>query len=84
MQVGLTVYDDFFSYKEGIYHYTAGVVQGGHAIKLIGWGTDTDGSLYWICQNQWSAKWGENGFINIKAGEVGLDSMAISCIPDLE
>ena len=53
-------------------------------MKLIGWGTDTDGSLYWICQNQWSLKWGNNGFINIKAGEIGIDSIAISCIPDIE
>ena len=50
MQVGLTVYEDFMNYKAGIYHYTTGAVAGGHAIKLVGWGTDeTDGSLYWIC-----------------------------------
>lgn len=85
MMVGLVVYEDFYSYKSGVYHYTAGEIVGGHAMKLIGWGTDaTDGSLYWICQNQWSEAWGEKGFINIKAGEIGIDAMAISCNPDIE
>ena len=51
MQVGLTVFEDFYSYKEGVYHYTTGEMVGGHAIKVVGWGTAEDGSLYWICQN---------------------------------
>lgn len=46
--VGLTVYEDFISYKEGIYRYTAGGLIGGHAMKLIGWGTDNDGNLNWL------------------------------------
>jgi C1A family cysteine protease len=45
---------------------------GGHAIKMIGWGHDDeeggDGSLFWICQNQWSEAWGEKGFLKVKAG----------------
>lgn len=49
--VGLTVYEDFLSYSEGIYELTAGEFVGGHAMKLIGWGTDDDGYLYWILQN---------------------------------
>jgi hypothetical protein len=53
-------------------------------MKLIGWGKDVDGSTYWICQNQWGEKWGNEGFINIKAGEIGLDSMALACLPDVE
>lgn len=50
MMVGLSVYEDFYSYKSGIYHYTSGSYTGGHAMKLIGWGTDEEsGILYWIC-----------------------------------
>jgi cathepsin B len=49
MVVGLSVYEDFYSYESGVYHYTTGEFAGGHAMKLIGWGTDTDGSLFWIC-----------------------------------
>lgn len=58
---------------------------GGHAIRAVGWGHDPeDGSLYWICQNQWSIYWGELGYINIKAGSFYIDTWALSCQPDLE
>lgn len=48
MMVGLSVYEDFYNYHSGVYEYTTGALEGGHAMKLIGWGEDTDGSLYWI------------------------------------
>ena len=84
MMVGLSIYEDFTSYKSGIYHHVTGNMVGGHAIKLLGWGHDEeDGSLFWICQNQWSEQWGEKGFVNVRAGEIGLDSMALACDPDI-
>jgi cathepsin B len=49
MMVGLSVFEDFMNYASGIYHYTTGKYVGGHAVKLIGWGKDTDGLFYWIC-----------------------------------
>lgn len=82
--VGLSIYEDFLNYKEGVYHQTVGDMVGGHAIKLIGWGhEESTGGLYWILQNQWNEDWGLKGFVNIAAGEVGIDSMALSCIPDI-
>ena len=85
MMVGLSVYEDFMNYKEGVYRYTVGQVVGGHAIKIIGWDHDEeDGQLYWICQNQWGSAWGMEGYVNIKAGELGLDTMVIGCMPDIE
>mmetsp|Transcript_31401 Transcript_31401/g.30750 ORF Transcript_31401/g.30750 Transcript_31401/m.30750 type:complete len:278 (+) Transcript_31401:146-979(+) len=86
MMVGLSVYEDFYNYKEGIYHFTEGMMMGGHAMKLVGWGTDTTWGLglYWICQNQWSDSWGEEGFVRIYAHEIGLDSLALACLPELE
>lgn len=83
LMVGLTVYEDFTSYKEGVYRHVTGEMVGGHAIRMIGWGHEDDGSLYWLCQNQWTEKWGMNGTIKIGAGEIGLDSMALACDPDL-
>ena len=47
--VGLMIYEDFYNYQEGVYHYTAGGLIGGHSIRAIGWGHDEDGFLYWIC-----------------------------------
>lgn len=48
--VELTVYEDMYSYQEGIYHKTTGRIVGGHAIRIVGWGHDEeDGGLFWIC-----------------------------------
>lgn len=52
-------------------------------MKLIGWGTDEHGHLFWRLQNQWSEEWGDQGFVNIKAGEIGIDSIAMACDPEL-
>ena len=34
------VYNDFFNYKSGVYSHTSGGLAGGHAVKMIGWGTE--------------------------------------------
>jgi hypothetical protein len=83
--LGLLVWEDMYNYEEGIYSQVVGDMVGGHAIRAVGWGHDPeDGSLYWICQNQWSIYWGELGYINIKAGSFYIDTWALSCQPDLE
>jgi cathepsin B len=53
LMVGFTIYTDFLSYSGGIYEYTYGNIEGGHAVKLLGWSFDANDRLYWICQNQW-------------------------------
>lgn len=79
------IYEDIYNYKSGIYEYIAGKLIGGHAIRAVGWGHNPkDGSLYWICQNQWTDEFGEKGYINIKAGEIGIDTWALSCMPDIK
>ena len=79
MLVGMIVYEDFDSYSSGIYSHVAGEASGGHAIKLVGWGTDVTEGLFWIVQNQWGTSWGIGGYIHIKAGQVGIDTYAIAC-----
>jgi len=66
--VGMVIYSDFMSYSSGIYEVTSTTVEGGHAVKLIGWNYDASNRLYWICQNQWGTSWGESGFFNIYEG----------------
>mmetsp|Transcript_3056 Transcript_3056/g.5161 ORF Transcript_3056/g.5161 Transcript_3056/m.5161 type:complete len:132 (-) Transcript_3056:174-569(-) len=48
MMTGLMVYEDFYNYKEGVYEYTTGNLISGHAIRIVGWGHDSEGHLYWV------------------------------------
>ena len=61
------VYNDFFSYKSGVYEYTSGTFAGGHAIKILGWGVEK-GVKFWYCANSWGTGWGLNGYFKIRRG----------------
>ena len=37
-----------------------------HDVLLVGWGTLTDNTQYWILQNSWSERFGYKGFFGIK------------------
>jgi cathepsin B len=51
--VEFNVYEDFGSYKSGVYqHKGSGDIQGGHAVLLVGWGVSNN-TPYWIIQNSW-------------------------------
>jgi cathepsin B len=36
-----TVYEDFLTYKSGVYQRSKGKQLGGHAVKVIGWGQES-------------------------------------------
>jgi len=61
------VFEDFLAYKSGVYAYTHGGLLGGHAIEIVGWGTEAT-VPYWIVKNSWNAEWGDNGFFKIVRG----------------
>lgn len=70
-----TVYADFPAYKSGVYKHTTGSQLGGHAIKIIGYGTE-NGEDYWLVANSWNKYWGDHGFFKIARGtdECGIES----------
>ena len=80
METSFTVYSDFMNYKSGIYQHKSGTQEGGHAVKILGWGTES-GLNYWICANSWGTSWGESGYFRIAFGECGIDSAAYGCHP---
>lgn len=66
----MPIFRDFLVYKEGVYTVGEGGssrIQGGQAIKLIGWDQNDEGN-FWIVENTWGTTWGMNGLANIGCG----------------
>ncbi|MDQ1589658.1 MAG: hypothetical protein QOG71_285 [Pyrinomonadaceae bacterium] len=68
---GLAVFQDFFSYKTGVYKHVSGALAGYHAVSCIGY---DDVQKCWICKNSWGTGWGDGGFFKIGYGQCGMDS----------
>ena len=79
-----SVYEDFVTYRSGVYQYTSGTYLGGHAIKIIGWGVE-NGVKYWLCVNSWNDEWGDNGTFKIRRGinECGIERAVYGSVPKL-
>jgi cathepsin B len=60
VEAAFDVYADFFDYQSGVYQHKSGGLEGGHAVRVIGWGTES-GSPYWLVANSWGTNWGMNG-----------------------
>ncbi|XP_047317939.1 cathepsin B-like protease 2 [Impatiens glandulifera] len=83
VEVSFTVYEDFAHYKSGVYKHVTGDVLGGHAVKLIGWGTSDNGEDYWLLANQWNRDWGDDGYFKIKRGsnECDIEEDVVAGLP---
>ncbi|XP_077146131.1 tubulointerstitial nephritis antigen isoform X1 [Ranitomeya variabilis] len=86
VQAVMTVHEDFFLYKAGIYKYIGMSEKkhrhkGTHSVKIIGWGAlrRPTNEKFWIVANSWGNKWGENGYFRITRGdnECGIESLII-------
>ncbi|CAE7764053.1 cpr-6 [Symbiodinium sp. KB8] len=83
------VFSDFMSYKRGVYFRTPGAFGplGGHAVRLLGWGTEEDFGKdaldYWLIANSYSPRWGMHGLFRIRRGtnECGIESIPAAGTP---
>ena len=90
LAVSFEVHPDFMHYDGGVYRYS-GVASHfnpfhltNHAVLLVGYGVDASTSLpYWIVENSWGPKWGEDGFFRIVRGvnECAIESIAVESTP---
>jgi hypothetical protein len=69
----MDVYYDFFSYRTGVYEYTTGAYQGGHAVLIVGYTDDTTirGGGYFTVKNSWGTGWGQSGYFHIAYSQIG-------------
>jgi len=64
------VHQSFTAYKSGVYKAGNPITDpmlGGHAIKILGWGTE-NGAPYWLVANSWNEDWGDHGYFKIDRG----------------
>merc|ERR1711933_432973 len=76
VETAFTVYSDFENYDGGVYHHVTGDFAGGHAVKIVGWGTD-NGAKYWKIANSWNPYWGEKGYFRIRRRTEGIEDQVI-------
>ncbi|CAG9313974.1 unnamed protein product [Blepharisma stoltei] len=81
VEVNMEVYQDFLTYKGGVYKHTTGKLIGYTSVKVIGWGNQ-NGTNYWIAANAWGTSWGLQGYFWIAFGQCKFDVEAIAGNPD--
>jgi len=77
VEAAFSVYQDFMTYKSGIYEHKSGKYLGGHAIKIVGWG-EQDGTPYWIVANSWGTGWGMEGYFWIAMDQCGISDSVVA------
>lgn len=76
---GFNVYSDWVGYKSGVYTVQGGEELGGHAVVIIGWGTE-DGKKYWLVRNSFGKAWGDEGYFKIQRfrGSCGIEQSLVA------
>ncbi|KAL5703434.1 cathepsin L [Ranunculus cassubicifolius] len=69
----------FQLYSSGVFTGECGT-QLDHGVTAVGYGTDSDGTKYWLVKNSWGTEWGEDGYIRMQrdvSAEEGLCGIAM-------
>jgi len=84
VEADFDVYADFPAYKTGVYVQSSNDYLGGHAIRILGWGTE-GGVDYWLVANSWNPGWGDKGFFKIRRGtnECNIENDVNAGLPKL-
>lgn len=75
----------FMFYAGGVFDYADCCSLQNHAMLIVGYGTDDATGLdYWLLQNSWGTKWGEDGFMRIlRSDDLGLGLCGLASNPTM-
>jgi len=65
---GMAVTEEMKAYKGGVFVDKTGDTDLDHAVSIVGWGTESDGTPYWFIRNSWGEAWGINGYMKLIRG----------------
>eukprot|EP01105_Mastigella_eilhardi_P024358 TRINITY_DN6350_c0_g1_i3.p1 TRINITY_DN6350_c0_g1~~TRINITY_DN6350_c0_g1_i3.p1 ORF type:complete len:338 (+),score=80.22 TRINITY_DN6350_c0_g1_i3:38-1015(+) len=78
-ETAFTVYEDFESYKGGIYKHTTGDAEGGHAVKFIGWGVEDGQNRHLVWNVHWASR--ASFALSVVSTSVALRKLATPASP---
>jgi C1A family cysteine protease len=81
--IGYDVVTSFYYYESGVYYdpdcsESSVNYDGGHAVVVVGYGTDPALGDYWIMRNSWGTGWGQAGYFLMARNRGNLCGLANS------
>lgn len=77
--------ESFIFYADGVYkdkECKNGVTDINHAILIVGYGVEGDGTKYWIIKNSYGTTWGNGGYMKLAKDAGNLCGIAtLACYP---
>ncbi|KAI3699746.1 hypothetical protein L2E82_44242 [Cichorium intybus] len=67
IEVSIECEEPFMLYKGGVMTAPCGTSTS-HSVAAVGYGTEPDGTQFWILKNSWGPEYGEKGFLRILRG----------------
>ena len=64
----------FQSYASGVLTAATCGTNLDHGVLIVGYGTETNGQMYWLVKNSWSTTWGDQGYLKIARSESKSDA----------
>ncbi|PRQ29154.1 putative fruit bromelain [Rosa chinensis] len=46
-----------------------------HGVAVVGYGTSSDGTKYWLVKNSWGTGWGESGYVRMQRDVPAMEGL---------